>query len=439
MRKVPVAKLSSEEKTAKAEALSRAWTTLISAGPKGTQALKEELRNVNSKGEKDDFFRLGAAAVLWQIGKADESETIAGIWASADDLSTNYTYVFFTVFEAACSQDPKVAPMLIQSARDRKGSVFISQHFMTVAWPLNQQFIWGAYGPKGIPALERLLEEGKDETSLATAILLLCRDQDLKSLAKIRGIAKTGSGLARTEAIKALGHFGHPDDFGFLIDGLEHANSAHHEAFVYAAYEFGDLRAVPLLIPKLGTTEESLGMEVVGALRELLTLESLEALQAYGSTGSVPRRKEACTAIVKKVLEFARVESYEIFHSLPVEKKLDAITAFHDDAHSKYRLKPDDKPLSHDGLLEAAAEWKKNHRITGGTFEWVEDRHLLGAAGPSDIPLLLEVVASCSMRLSDECLYEISTLQKLAQIIGRTRYRKTPFVCQKVEPSSISH
>jgi hypothetical protein len=43
----------------------------------------------------------------------------------------------------------------------------------------------------------------------------------------------------------------------------------------------------------------------------------------------------------------------------------------------KYELKPGDRKLIHKDLLKAAAEWKTNQRITGSTYEWVEDRHVL--------------------------------------------------------------
>ncbi len=70
----------------------------------------------------------------------------------------------------------------------------------------------------------------------------------------------------------------------------------------------------------------------------------------------------------------------------------------------KYELKPGDRRLTHKDLWKAAAEWKVNQRITGGTYEWVEDRHVLAVSIPADIPLLLDVMAACYLRLSHECL-----------------------------------
>jgi hypothetical protein len=89
--------------------------------------------------------------------------------------------------------------------------------------------------------------------------------------------------------------------------------------------------------------------------------------------------------------------------------------------------------LTHKELLKAAAEWKANHRITGGTYEWVEDRHVLAACTPAEIPLLLDVMAACYLRLSDECLYEVQMLQEIVKRIGRSRYRAEVGICERVE------
>jgi hypothetical protein len=95
----------------------------------------------------------------------------------------------------------------------------------------------------------------------------------------------------------------------------------------------------------------------------------------------------------------------------------------------KYELKPDDRKLTHKELLKAAAEWKVNLRITGGTYEWVEDRHVLAVSTPAEISLLLDVMAACYLRLSDECLYEVRMLKEIVKRIGRSRYRAKVGIC----------
>jgi hypothetical protein len=91
--------------------------------------------------------------------------------------------------------------------------------------------------------------------------------------------------------------------------------------------------------------------------------------------------------------------------------------------------------LTHKDLLKAAGEWKANQRITGGAYEWVEDRHVLAVCTPAEIPLLLDVMATCCLRLSDECLYEVQMLQEIVKRIGRGRYRAKVGISDVDDPS----
>lgn len=433
MRKINPTSLSEEQKQAKSQELDKAWKTLVDAGPKGVAALKEEIRKIDASKEKDNFFMLSAAAVLWQIGQVSEAKTIAMLWSSDVDLSANYNYVFFTAFEAARTQDLRVLPMLIAILRDQKGSVIIPQHSLTIEWPLSHVFIWGAFGSKSVPPLMGVLEESKDETSLASAICLLAMTQELKALDKIRGLAHKGVGVVRAEAVKALGEFGHPQDFDFLLAGLKSKDPAEVWAFAYALYEYGDLRGVSDLIPLLSTGNEQLRNEVVACLTYLVTPEGIEALQRCAGTAGNKERSEACKEAVASVLKPVGLTYQAYTSKTPLEKKELAAT-LRDRTEEKYRLKPNDRKLTHNDLLKAAAEWKAKGRITGGTYAWVEDRHVMSAATALDIPLILGVAAACYVRLSDECLYEVRTLQQLVQRLGRGRYRRKVGLCEKVEP-----
>lgn len=173
MRGINPAFLNEEQKKRKFEELDQALKTLVDAGVSGAQILKEELRKLQARKEHDDLFTLGAAAVLWQIGGVSEAETIAGIWSSGIDLAVNYSYVFFTAFEAARTQDPQVLPMFSAILRDHEGSVFIPQHYLEIRWPLSHAFIWGAFGSKGAWVFEGLLSEPVDDNTLGSAVVLL--------------------------------------------------------------------------------------------------------------------------------------------------------------------------------------------------------------------------------------------------------------------------
>lgn len=89
--------------------------------------------------------------------------------------------------------------------------------------------------------------------------------------------------------------------------------------------------------------------------------------------------------------------------------------------------------MTHEDVSKAVAEWKANQRINGGTYEWVKDRHVLAACTPAEIPLLLDVMAACYFRLSDECLYAVQMLQEVVKRVDRGRYRARVWICESIE------
>jgi hypothetical protein len=125
---------------------------------------------------------------------------------------------------------------------------------------------------------------------------------------------------------------------------------------------------------------------------------------------------------------------WETFSGRDREEQEAMILALHEEGwRRKYALREGDRELSRKELLQATGEWKKNCRIFGGGYEWVEDRHVLSAAAGADLDLLLEVRAAVYTRLSDECLYDVEVLDRLIRWVGRSRYRKIPGVCAKVD------
>jgi hypothetical protein len=433
MRRIDPDRLSDEQKKAKGLELVEAWKVLVNAGASGAAALKEEIERIDNQKERDDHFKLGAAAILWKIGKADEAKTIANIWSGNVDLTVNSQYVFFTAFDAACTQDLRVLPMLTAILGDRKGRVFIPMHSMTIEWPLFQEFIWGAFGSKGLPTLERILYDSREDKTLASVGHLLAAAGHEKVLDRIREIAGKSTGTARDTAIRALGLFGHPEDFEFLVRGLKNGQETDKLAFAFALYEYGDLRAVTHLIPLLSTKNGMLGKEIVAVLMHLITPEGIEALERCAEKAGVGEQQDYCRKAVLALLKSMGLTSTSYNAKTPLEKtKLAAIPR--GQAANKYRMKTSDRKLTHDDLLKAAAEWVKNKSIKGGTYAWVEDRHVMSAATARDIPLLLDVAAACYARLSDECLYEVRILRQLINRLSRSRYRKDAGVCPRVEP-----
>ena len=436
MRKIDPASLSEEQQKAKAKELDEAWKTLVGAGPAGAAALKAELKALDAAKEKDDFFRLGACAVLWQVGKLDEAGTIAAVWLGDVALPANYHYVFFVALDAARTQDPRALPMLTACLKDKEGSAHITVHVMDVTWPLTHAFLWGAFGSKGLPALAQVLDTSKDGTAVASAALLLAQAQYLPALEKIRNLARKGKGVARGTAVRCLGIYGHPDDFAFLVAGLKAQAPEEAMDFAFALYEYEDLRAAPALALLLASEDAALRSEVLGALAYLPTPEGLEALHAYAAAPKDEKEGQRAAAAVAGLLKAAGLGlTWETFAAKSPDEKKATVAALVAGYAEAYVLRPDDRRLTHEELLKAAEQWKKNGRITGGDYAWVEDRHVLAASTPEDIDLLLDVKAKVCLRVSDECLPELRTLDKLVSRLGRSRYRKVVGITEKVEPA----
>jgi len=457
LRRVDVGKLSEQQQKAKAKEIDAAWGVIKAAGKTGAARLKEEIRLVDQNREKDDYFKLNASALLWNIGQFDEADAIAAIWKSTP-LNAQYKYVFHTAYAAAQTQDRRALPLLLACPKDNHGRFDLLQHTMT-EWLGALEILWGAFGSQGVPDLIHVLETSTNPAELESAIFLLIWTHELKALPRVREIATTGTGDARAEAIRFLGFYGHPQDYDFLVTGLRSDDMEEVYHYVYALYEYEDLRAVPSLIPLLKTDNEFFRREVISALTHLLTPASLDALRNFCDEASRNTRPDSqqrgeCSVIDSK-LKDAKINLGDYANKSPQEKA-DLIATARKSAEEWYQLREDDKKLTHDQLIEAAQEWKRNGRIFGAKplvftelpkkdkkdntfivsfskYGWVEERHILSAATASDIPLLLEVKAALCARLSEESLIEIRRLNEVIKRLGRSRYRKVIGLTEKVE------
>jgi hypothetical protein len=270
--------LSEEESKARFKEIEDAWDTIIAAEKKGIERLKTELAKIEKAKEKDEFFKVSAAGLLWAIGKLDQAAEVAKIWDSLESLTVNYSYVFYPALQAARTQDKKALPMLKAILRDKDGAVYLDSLKSNIDWPMTHEFVWGAFGPDGLPVLLDILKNSKDPVALQTAMMLLSDFQHLDALEPIRKLAKEGKGEVQLTAVRCLGVFGHPDDFEFLLKGLDSKDTKVLWNYTWALYEYEDARAVPKLIPLLKSKDAKLRKEVAPTLVHLLTAESIEAL-----------------------------------------------------------------------------------------------------------------------------------------------------------------
>jgi HEAT repeat protein len=457
LRRVDQGKLSEQQQKAKAKEIDAAWEVIKAAGKTGVARLKEEIRLVDQNKEKDDYFKLNASALLWNVGQFDEVDAIAAIWKSTP-LNAQYKYVFDTAYAAAQTQDRRALPLLLACLKDNRGEFDLLPHTYT-RWLGALEFLWGAFGPQGVPDLVHTLETSTDSAELESAIFLLIWSQETKALPRVREIATRGPREARLEAVRYLGFYGQPQDYDFLVAGLRAADPEEVYVHVYALYEYEDLRAAPRLIPLLKADNEFFRREVFSTLIHLLTPASLDALRSFceeaGRNTRPDSQQRGECAMIDSKLKGLMIDLGDYANKSPQEKEALVATA-RKIAAGWYQLRGDDKKLTHGQLLEAAEEWKRNGRIFGAKaltftqlpkkdgkdntflvslnkYDWVEERHILSAATAGDIPLLLEVKAALCARLSEESLFEIRRLNWVIKSLGRSRYRKVVGLTEKVE------
>jgi hypothetical protein len=431
LRNVDPDKLTEAQQDAKAQELERAFDTLTGAGPAGAAALRAELRRLESTRQRDDRFRLAAAHLLWRISKVEGAEEVAAIWHTTP-LKAHYGYVFYTAFDAAATRDERALPMLRAVLRDKEGSVYFMTHAMRVNWPLTHEFIWGAFGAKAPPALARVVETSTHPVELASAVLLLADAQHLPSLPRIRQLAATGTGDVRRSAVRALGVFGHPQDYNFLVAGLRSADPTLAFDHAFALYEYEDLRAVPALVALLDTRDENLQGEVVLALAHLLTPAALDALHRHSRLPNNSRGRIMSGDFLQRFFGETKL-TWEAYAALPPAEQEAAVRRWRENRTVAELGGGQGRMLTREAFLKLAEHWQREHRLVRPGGGRVEAGEIISAATPEDIGLLLDVRGALYHRLSDECLYEVERVDAALRHLGRSRYRRSTFVTEKVE------
>jgi hypothetical protein len=430
LRHIDPDKLGEKEKDAKGKEIDKAWEVIRAAGKTGIQRLKQEIQRIDASNERDDFFKLNASSLLWQIARFDEAKTIAEVWNSTP-LQAQYMYVFDTGMSAAVTQDPRVLPMLEACLRDDQGKLFIWLHSLDVRWPLTHEFLWGAYGPKGLPVLARILETSNNSVELQSAMILLANDQYLPALSAIRKLATNRNADVRRAAIRSLGQFGHPQDYDFLASRLESSDPQELFHVAFALYEYEDLRAVPLLIRLLNSEDDHFRGEVMATLLHLTSDASIQAVERHCSAAKSESERKACSSLVDAFEE--QGISLANFERKPESEKNRLIARLRSKQAEEFQMAAADKTPTREELSAALAEWKKNSRPKSDKYSWIEARHIIAAAAPDTLDMLLEAKASFYGRVSDECLSDVRDVRVIIRWIGRSRYRKNAGLTERVE------
>jgi len=427
----PKGRMTRGEKKRHAAEIERVWAAVEAAGEEGVARLKRELADAAKAKDKGHFFKLNGAALLWRLARLHEANTIAGIW-TATPLDSHYHDVFFTALEAAKTQDPRALPLLKACLPDDKGCATVPKQYLTLRWPQTQEVLWGAYGPKGLPELDGILEGAEDPAVVRFALRHLTAAHYLGALGKIRWFIGSKNAAIRHLAIDCVGVFGHPDDYRLLVDGLRSDDPRELEHYARALADFGDVRAVEFLLPLLKSDDLDLRLQAIAALRTLLTRDGFEALRERGARSRDAAERKVCWKTVAHVLGQIRL-TWEDYAAKPDAERTALIDGLRRRSQAALALPTGERTLTRDQFLEAAKEWKKAGSTAGGKHGWVDGRHVAAVAKPGDVDLLLAVRAALYATLTDASLDQVATLNTWIRRLGRSRYRRAPGICDRVE------
>ncbi len=450
MRNIRVNELTNEEKRLVQGRMESAWEIILNCET-GLERIEEELVKLEEQSERDDFFQLASAALIWDVKGLEGVERITRIFETVD-LSLQPNYVFFPTYQAAQMNDSRAIPMMKATLRMNAGEVLMSMHATILQWPRNVEFIWGVYGPGGLEDLCAVLEKSNDPAVLQSAIHLLTRAQYLKALPKIREIAMDVKSDARLRAIECLGSWGHPADYDFLVSGLHAGHTETLESHVIAVREFGSREAVPQLISVLRSDAISEKSHVLISLIEMLTPEGLEAVYDYSGENRSDEVYFLSRSFVNRFLDQADL-TWENYMRLDQEKKQEMIHAFLEELEILAGLGATDDMGNEKLFFEAKRQWKKKGRLSDETerkvydavmkqlnegapqicWQDLEKRHRLTDDIEADLYLLRVAKSILLHRFSDEALYDVEKLDPWIKWVSRSRYRVSPGVCDRVE------
>ncbi len=423
----------SKEKLARGEKppYETAWDTIVKAGDAGALELKKEIEKVAAGKKEDHAFETAASLLLWEIRGLEEAETIAEIWERIP-LTLNYNGIYFAALDAAKTKDPRALPMLRTVLGTQEGLVLVFQTGLKLVWPTTHELLFGVYGEGGLPFLHETLKTTRNTVEQKSAIRILTAAGYVKALPEIRKLSELGIGAVRYEAVRALGTFGHPDDFERLVAGLSSDSNDMVTASILALLNFEDLRATEYLIPLASSEHKGVQNTAYSGLMYLLTEDTLATIQKCAKKSKDKDLKARCKAMAEQTTANMGL-SLKAFNAKPKKKKQELIAKLHALKSSAYVMAEDDKHLSPEELKETLAEWKENKTVQGGTRDWVRTRHILEVATVEDIGALLDVRSTYYASLEKPSLGQVSLLNEMVKHIRRLTYRTPTGIANGVE------
>jgi hypothetical protein len=421
LRRVDPERLSDGEKAKKGRALDAAWQRLRAEPERALAALKAEHDRVIAAGERDDYFAIEAAHLVFVMAGLREISTVERMYRGVEP-SVNFRLAFETLGRMAATRDPRVLPVLrgALAIGPDTGEVFFPQHVLRVVWPQTIDFVFAPYGP-GLCAFAA--DEAPGSTSpavLRSAAYLFAVNRCVDALPIVRRLATSDDPVVVMSALRALGFLGGPEDRALIERFAADPRADVRHASAFALYELGDPASTPVLRRLLDDPEERVRKEAIAGLFHLIDADGARAILARHRASADPAEREAIERFVQDLAEEVDAPSAPLMSGDP-GAWANAIAAYWRKRDHFFDLGPEDRALTRRELVDALARWNAAGTIEEEETRWVEHRHVLSVATADDIPALLSIRGRVLERHSDEALEEVKIIDRLTQVLHRRR------------------
>jgi HEAT repeat protein len=421
LRGVRPERLTDDEKAAKSLALDSAWQRLRADPHRAVAALKAEHERLIAAGERDDYFAIEAAHLVFAMSGVREIATLERMYRGVD-LAVNFRLAFETLSRMAATRDARVLPTLRAALAVEPGAatVFFAEHVLRVTWPQTIDFIFAPYGP-GLCAFAGGEASGSQSHAVVrSAAHLLAVNRCVEGPVILRSLTTSAEPEVATAALRALGVLGVPEDRALIERFASDPRSDVRHSAAFALYELGDPASTPTLRRLLADSEPRVRGEAIAGLFHLVDEDGAAALLAHHRGPAGPAERATIARFVQELAEELEVPAAPLMSADPGAWK-NAIAEYWRRRDHFFDLRPGDRALTRRELDAALARWNAAGRIEDEETSWVEHRHVLSVATPADILALLSIRGRVLERHSDEALAEVAILDRLTNVLHRRR------------------
>ena len=224
------------------------------------------------------------------------------------------------------------------------------------------------------------------------------------------------------QVVVVLSHLGAPDDRDWFVSMATNDDAKTRKLAAYSLYEYGDPATTPTLRRLLGDAAVDVRLEAIAGIFHLIDEEGGRALIARRLDAAVSREeRDKIDAMLALFAKDAAVEPAPLAAGAP-GAWASAIRSYWKKRDGLFSPRPGDRTLDRPELLRALEHWEREWRLSFEAEDWtawIEQRQVLSAAVPDDLPRLVAVRSAILHRHSDEALEEVQMVDRMIAVLRR--------------------